>query len=124
MSLTVWSINGQEYELDLNDLETCERYEAAFAKVIEQEKALPKDGVMSRFIRAEVSMHRELYDNLFGKGAGIAILGEKMNLAYCRQIYLKFLDFVSAQQRFNNEFRSEISARFSAARVKERDGKK
>lgn len=42
MSLKNWEINGCSLSLDLEDAEAMERYEAAFDKMAEEEKTIPK----------------------------------------------------------------------------------
>ena len=48
---TIWSINGLELEMDLDDAETLEKYEEAFTEMDIQEKEFPKDGKTSEIVR-------------------------------------------------------------------------
>ena len=120
MSLTTWNINDQSYDLDLSDADVAARYEDTFEQMIAREKALPVDGKVSAYIRAVYAMHRDLYDGIFGSGAGDAILGGKQNLNHCQQIYLQFLEFVEEQQRAHIEFRNQLQSRYSPARLQRR----
>lgn len=107
----IWKINDYEFELDLYDADTADRYEQAFEKMAVKEKALPKDGKLSEYTRAYCNMFKELYDDLFGKGAGEKILGDKANIRICNEIYLKFLDFVSEQKSVITEYKNNLNER-------------
>ncbi len=120
MSLTTWSVNNHNFELDLSDADVAARYETAFEEMIGREKALPVDGKVSEYIRAVYTMHRDLYDRLFGDGAGEKILNGRQHLEHCQQTYLRFLEFVEKQQQAHIDFRNELASRYSPARLQSR----
>lgn len=113
----IWLINDKAYELDLQDADTADKYEAAFKRMGEDEKSMPKDGTASDKIRAYHKIFVNLYDFLFGEGAGTAILGESANTRICNEVYDSFLSFVSKQKSQSLEFRNSITSRFSAERA-------
>lgn len=102
-----WEINGISLPLDLEDVAVMERYEAAFTKMNDEEKALPKDGKRSEMLRAYCTMYRNLYDGIFGEGTADKIFGESMNARIYDEIYGKFLDFVAEQITEANRIRAE-----------------
>lgn len=100
MSHKIWEINGVSLELDLQDADTSERYERAFAEMKNNEDALPKDGKLSERIRAYCKLYRDVFDNLFGTGTSEKIFaGVPDNAEKYEDIYFNFLNFVSAQQQ-------------------------
>lgn len=117
---TVWEINGQSLELDLQDAETAEKYEVAFANMTENEKTLPNDGKPSAYIRAYHEMFVSLFDDLFGAGVGLLVLGEKGNSRICNEVYEQFLEFVSAQKAATMDSKNNMISRFSANRAQRR----
>lgn len=120
-SVYVWNINGHSFEIDLQDVEATERYEAAFAKMDEEEKNLPQDGKASVRLKAYCAMFRNLFDNLFGHGASDKIFGERDNARVMAEIYENFLDFVSGQQATAVETQNRIINRYSPNRAQRRE---
>ena len=121
---TVWEVNGNSFELDLQDAEVAERYETAFDKMGEEEKLLPKDGKNSEIIKAYHMMFVHLYDRLFGEGSGVKIVGEKANSRVCNEVYYDFLNFVSEQKNSTLSMQNSIISRYSPNRAQRRAGKK
>ena len=117
---TVWHINGHEFILDIQDADTAERYEEAFARMGEEEKSLPKDGKHSAWLRAYCGMFRNLFDRIFGDGAAVKILGEKDNTRVVTETYETFLNFIAAQQEPLVELQNRVVNRFSPNRAQRR----
>ena len=109
---TVWEYNGNQFELDLTDLEFAERYEAALANLQEREKARSKDGSMSTRIREYDGMIRGLFDDIFGEGAGDAVLGEKISTKNCDIAFDSLLEFVINQQEENNRTTEALVSKY------------
>lgn len=122
---TVWSINGHSFVLDMQDAETTERYEAAFAQMEKNEKTLPKDGKHSEIIHAYCGMFRRLFLAMFGEAADVKIMGEKDNARTAIEAYESFLEFVSGQKETIVETQNRVITRFSPNRAQRRaQGKK
>lgn len=102
----IWKYNDVELEFDMGDVDTQERYEKAFIKMEETEKGLPKTGVYSELSRAYCQMFYELYDDLFGTGAGERLMGKKANVRTTEECYNSFLTFVRAQLEEINRIRA------------------
>lgn len=117
---TKWEINGLTYELDLEDADTAERYESAFDLMEKEEKQMPKDGKNSEKIRAYCKLFENLYDRIFGKGSGKAILGEKANTRICNEVYDAFLNFVATQKSESLAFQNSMVNKYSPNRAQRR----
>jgi hypothetical protein len=115
-----WEINGHAFELDLEDAETAERYEAAFDKMEKEEKAMAKDGRLSEKIRAYCKLFENLYDNLFGVGSGKLILGDKPSTRTCNEVYDNFLSFVAAQKEQTLAYQNSMVSKYSPNRAQRR----
>lgn len=120
MDCTKWHIKGIELELDMQDVATVERYEAAFARMGETEKNLPKDGKASERLRAFCRMFRNLYDDIFGPGTSDKIFGDNDNARVATEVYEQFLEFVSGQRNPVDEIQNRIADRFSPNRAQRR----
>lgn len=120
-NITTWNINGFSFELDLQDVESVERYEEAFDKMGEEEKKIPQDGKTSAHLKAYCTMFRHLFDNLFGEGSANKILGEKDNTRVATEAYESFLAFAAAQQTPIIEAQNRIMNRYSPNRAQRRE---
>lgn len=117
---TVWEVNGHSFELDLQDVEVAERYEEAFDKMSEEEKAMPKDGKTSERIRAYYQLFVNVFDRIFGDGSGIKILGEKANTRICNERYSEFLQFVADQTADVRRQSNDLVSKYSPNRAQRR----
>ena len=117
---TTWEINGNTFDLDLQDVETAEKYEQAFENMGINEKNIPKSGKNSEIIKGYYNMFVKLYDDLFGVGAGVKILGEKANSRICDEAYESFLNFIRAQTDASLQYRNTILTKYSPNRAQRR----
>ena len=62
----IWSINGCEFEVDMEDADTAERYVSAL-KILENSQNI-KVNSLSEKIRAYCKAFREFYDTFLGEG--------------------------------------------------------
>ena len=120
----IWEINGNAYELDLQDAETAEKYEEVFNQLESEEKALPKDGKPSERIKAYYQLFVNLYDRLLGNGSGVAILGEKANVRVCNEVYDDFLSFVARQKQETIDYQNSLISKYSPNRAQRRAAEK
>lgn len=116
----VWHINGFDFELDMQDADTLDRYEAAFVKMSENEKKLPKDGKASDRVRAYCNLFRMLYDDIFGAGSAEKILGTSNNARVVNEVYEQFLEFVNSQRSVIADTQNRLLERFSPNRAQRR----
>lgn len=121
MSRKIWEINGLSLELDLEDVETLERYEDAFAAMAKEEKKVPKDGKKSEQIREYCNLFVRLYDRLFGEGTSTKIFaGIKMNAQKYDEVYFSFLDFARAQTQATAERKAKYLLKYQPQNRKQR----
>ena len=121
----IWKINGHEYPLDMQDMEVVERCEAAFERMGEREKALPKEGKTSERIRSYCQLFRDLFDDVFGAGTAEQIFGDVYNARTATEAYEAFLDFMAGQQNALHETQNRVMSRYSPNRAQRRvTGKK
>lgn len=116
----IWEINGVALELDLEDAEALERYEAAFERMSRAENAIPKDGRASGIVRAYCGMFRGLFRDIFGENADAIFDGVPVNARRYDEIYENFLLFVKAQQEAAAGQRRELMARYRPNRAQRR----
>lgn len=105
---TIWSINGLELEMDLDDAETLEKYEKAFTEMDIQEKEFPKDGKTSEIVRRYCDLYYRLFENLFGKDDADKIVQKKYHMGQWEEVYASFLKFASLQMSAINARRNAI----------------
>ena len=119
--ITMWEINGISIELDITDVETLSRYEAAFEQMEAESKVIPKDGKQSDQLRAACDLFYRLYDRLFGDGTSEKIHAKKYNYGECITVYNSFLSFVSEQKERNDQSMAQISKYMPQNRKQRRD---
>lgn len=116
----VWQYNGYEFELDITDADDAARFEEAMQQLDAAEKSLKKDGTLSERIVAYDKMFRDLYDFLFGSGAGDDILGEKRSMTNCQNSYESLLDYINQQSVTMSERQAALVDRYSGNRAQRR----
>lgn len=117
---TVWEYNGNKFDLDLGDAADADHAEAAFNHFAAAEKSLQKDGSIGDVIRGYDKMFRDLYDDLFGPGAGDAVLGDKQNIDNCNRSYESLLAFIDGQNAHFREQMESLNTRYSGNRAQRR----
>ena len=73
-------MNGKEFEFDLFDMETAQKYESAFEKVMETLNGIGEGEKFSTSIKKQCDAIRACVDDVFGEGTGTQVCGEKYNL--------------------------------------------
>lgn len=109
---TIWTVNGAEFALDLQDADTAERYDNALDTL--RDSMPDKDGLKhSDYIRAYCKTFREFYDVLLGDGAAAKIFeGIKDNARTYTQTYADFLAFVAKQAATAQEEQQAIRRKY------------
>lgn len=95
---TIWVYNGNEFEFDAGDADIIENYEDVLNQFDQEAKLLKKDGSNSERLREYDLLFRNMFDRIFGEGAGDAILGERRSVFNCNTAFADFLDFVASQK--------------------------
>lgn len=118
---TIWSYNGVELELDLQDVAVIERYEAAFAAMAQAEQSIPKAGAGSEILRAYCLLFVDLFNTLFGlDDAADRLFGGRLSATLCEDAYTSLLDFVRAQKDQAAGRRNAIVQKYSSNRAQRR----
>ena len=110
--MSFWKWNDVELEVDMEDVEFQEKYENAFNKMEVTEKALQKTGKMSDISRAYCLMFYELFDNIFGDGTAVKLMGDKLNCRVCDECYDSFIAFCGKQLIEINKKRSKMLSKY------------
>ncbi len=104
-------------KLDLEDIETLERYENAFEKMEEEENKIPEDGRRSVCIRAYCELFPRLFSRIFDEKTSEEIFRDvPLNVGEYEDIYMSFLDFVKRQSTENAKNRQNRLAPYLPAR--------
>lgn len=110
---TTFKYNGAEFYFDIEDAECAETYEVAIRQFERDYKTLQKDGGNAKFIREYCNIFENLFDGIFGPGAGKKILGEKQNSRAATEAYSAFIDFVQAQTDAGLELKNSFANRYT-----------
>lgn len=94
------TLNGVEVEFNLMDIEVGEKYEKGIQRIVERTKA--KSGFEIR--KEEFLGMAELCDDLFGRGMGKKIMGEKLD-------YSVFLEVMASLTKALQDNEKEIVER-------------
>lgn len=117
---TKWEYNGETLELDLEDVDTLERYEAAFAEMQERFHDLPEDAGTAARMRQYCEAIRFVFDRIFGEGTAARLLGEGLHVGDTEEAYLSFLGFVQAQTAAGAQRRTKLLAKYVPNRAARR----
>lgn len=111
----IWSINGCEFEIDMEDAGTAERYISAL-KVLENSRNIEVNSISEK-IRIYCKTFREFYDTFLGEGTSEKLFaGINDNSRKYDEVFESLLDVIS-RQRVESEGRmSKISRRYAPKR--------
>lgn len=118
--ITKWTYNGNTFEFDVGDAEDASHFEDVMLHFGDAEKSLKKDGGISDQIIAYDKLFRDMFDEMFGEGAGDAILGERRSMNNCDDAYESFLEFISAQSAGFAERRAALLTKYNGNRAQRR----
>lgn len=111
----IWTINGCEFEVDMEDAETVDRYISAL-KVLEN----ADDGQVSSFsekIRTYCKAFREFYDAFLGEGTSEKIFsGISDNSRKYDEVFESLLDVISRQRTESESRIAGIAQRYAPKR--------
>lgn len=111
----IWTINGCEFEVDMEDADTTERYLSAL-EVLEKSENRQVSS-FSEKIRAYCKGFREFYDAFLGDGASEKIFsGISDNSRKYDEVFESLLDFISRQRAESEGRKSEIARRYAPKR--------
>jgi len=117
-TVTVWNYNGGEYELDLQDLETVQKYEEAVKAFVKLEDGLSASEQITRTYETFV----KFFDILFGDGK--KIVGDRVNTRNATKAYQSLMEFIAEQKQstvdYYNSFK-QTAERYSSNRAVRRE---
>lgn len=94
----MWEYNGEQFEFDLMDAETADRYDRALEKMEENEKRIKQSGKLSETIRSTCDMVYEFFDDIFGKEISSRIIEKNYNMRDCSEVFFRsFIPFANKQ---------------------------
>lgn len=105
---TTWKYNGQSFELDLNDLNTLERYDAASDAMKNVFRGVPSGASDARQLITYCAGIRALVDTLFGEGTAAMLLGDSQKPTDYDDLLESFGDFCRAQTEENAKRREVL----------------
>lgn len=113
----IWTVNGCEFELDMEDAETAERYLSAM-EVLEHAKNADFSNLAEK-IHVYCKAFRDFYDVLLGENAsGKIFTGINDNCRKYDEVYVSLLDFIAKQRAVSSNRMHEISKKYAPKRVR------
>lgn len=111
----IWSVNGCEFEVDMEDADTVERYLSAL-KVLENADNIQVSNISEK-IRTYCKSFREFYDVFLGEGTSEKIFsGINDNSRKYDEVFESLLDVISRQRAESEGRISKISQRYAPKR--------
>lgn len=110
--MSQWIYNDVELEVDMEDVEFQEKYEAAFSKMAASEDQLQKTGTLSGFTRGYCRLFYDLFDDIFGVGTAEKLMGKKLHVGRCEECYNSFIYFCKEQVDEMNKKRAATLKKF------------
>lgn len=99
MSAKNWEIKGLSLPLDLEDLATMERYEAAFLRMKKEEQRIAELPAATERIKAYCAMYHRTFADIFDeKSADIIFQDMPLHSGNYEAVFFDFLDFVQNQK--------------------------
>lgn len=111
----IWTINGCEFEVDMEDAETADKYLVAL-KVFENAQNTETNSISEK-IRTYCKICREFYDVFLGEGSSKKIFaGISDNSRKYDAVFESLLDFISRQRIESDGRMSKIAQRYAPKR--------
>lgn len=108
-----WTFNGIELEVDLQDADFAEKYEAAFERMGRDEKEVQKAGTNSEIIRGYCGLFFHLFDDLYGPGTSEKLFEKKVNAGLCDAAYEAFLNAAKACNAEAAQRRTNLTGKYT-----------
>ncbi|MBD5142088.1 MAG: hypothetical protein HDT22_00505 [Ruminococcus sp.] len=116
-NIYIWKINKNEFELDMEDAETAERYLSAIEALDNAKDANFSN--LAEKIHVYCKAFRNFYDMLLGENASEKIFANiKDNIRKYDEIYTSLLDFIAKQRAVSSNRMNQIKAKYAPERLK------
>ena len=96
------------FSFDYEDPRMWEKYERAHLNLLKAAKKPLKDGLASTAVNRDIVAIRDLFDEVFGKGAGAKILGKTPTRRRAYEAWSEMLAFVQQCRTSYNRFTEEF----------------
>lgn len=117
----IWKVNNLEFEFDLEDADTLENMMDVFERVDQKVEQLGKVGPHVGYLRSFCDIYYEMFDNLFGEGAGEKIFEGKHNARICEEVSNDFISFANRQVNEVGKRRSQRTNKYVPNRKQRRN---
>lgn len=111
----IWEIRDLKLPLDVTDLDTAERLDAAFEKMGAAEKEIPKDGRYADIIRGYLHMYEVLFREIFPEDAERLLAAIPKSTDAYDEVYVSLLGFIAAQRAASVQRRLERLSKYRPA---------
>lgn len=119
-----WEYDGAALFLDMDDVNTIERYENAFSMMQERFGEQEETATTAEKLRIYCEAIRFLFDTIFGSGTASALLGDSLNIGKCEEAYDSFLSFVAAQTAERTQRHANMVRKYTPNRAIRRSAEK
>ena len=109
---TSWSCNGHRFHIDMNDLETLERYDAAVLAMRGEFQKLPAGATDARQLIAYCAGVRAMIDTLCGEGTTELLISDSKRPTDYDDVYESLTDFVHDQVADAAERRQKLLRKY------------
>lgn len=118
-SQTIWTYQNQTFELDMNDLDTLDKYDRAVEAMKSAFAECPVGATDARRLIAYCEGIRRMLDTIFGEGTADELLGDTRKPTDFDDVYESLTDFVHEQTAANAERRQQILNKYKPRQNRE-----
>ncbi len=93
----IWKTSGREYYFDVSESESMRKLNTALAELCGECDGAKTSGGVGDTIENHCAMIGRFFDNVFGKGAGDEICGQRHSAEQYTMRYVDFIVFVNRQ---------------------------
>ena len=111
--MSLWKWNNVELEIDMEDVAFQKKYEDAFFRMEESEKALQTVGRISDFSAQYCQMFFDLFDDIFGQSTSEKLFNGKKNIRLVEECYESFLDVCTNEVKEINKRRANAVKKYT-----------
>lgn len=118
--MSLYTINDVDLEIDMGDYDFQKKYEDAFEKMGEEEKALQKVGRSSEITKGYCQMFYNLFDRIFGDGTSVKLFGNKYNVSLTNDVYDQFISACKEQAKKLHGDMDKMASKYKPNRTQRR----
>lgn len=118
--MSLYTINGVELEIDMEDYDFQKKYEDAFEKMEKEEKELQKIGKKSDITKRYCEMFNHLFDDIFGEGTAEKLFEGKFNARKTDEVYEEFISICTEQAKAAQNRKNKLVNKYKPNRAQRR----